>query len=270
MKVLWGLLFVNNQNTAKSIDSYLNQLQKINSHLPFNHIDIIIDQSGLEESLVPLLSKLDDNLVWASLFESFPEEGLLEQAPLLVRIQWNEQIHRLLLNEILEYLYGKPRTLFIYSELHFDELFKRLQSQLEITWGKQNCLLRFYDPRIFPELMSHILTLEQRQAFNEIAYMWGWLNRDQKISWLPGLFKPNAAISQSSMIELDDRQFDMLDGISDVTRLMSMKKFHRPELTQEQNFSVLYQLTLQFIDSDYLGDLNSYILQQQSTTSFIE
>ncbi len=64
--------------------------------------------------------------------------------------------------------------------------------------------------------------------------------------------------------------FNMLDGISDVTRLMSMKKFHRPELTQEQNFSVLYQLTLQFIDSDYLGDLNSYILQLQSTTSFIE
>ncbi len=257
---------MNNPNNTLSIDiktQWIQQLKIVTEHNKLEYIDIIVDQAGLKESIIPALNKFEDQISWFSLFTDFPEGGRIEQSPILIRIEWKIASHVIWLEKLLDHLYQEPRLLILSSPLPFSMLADFLNTLSEAEWGLQSCLFRFYDPRIFPELMVKILTKEQRHYFSDLAFVWGWLDRDQEMNWMLGSYHPDIEGKNIPALQLTDSQISQLGCISDATRLMVFEDFYDPTLSIEQNFSALYSLALQASENNYFGDFANYVRQQR-------
>lgn len=260
--MLWESPFVNNTLKAPSKEittQWINQLKLISEKTHLDYIDIIIDQAGIENPIVPALIKMDNDIRWFSLFTNMPEEGFLEQAPLLIRIEWNKSTHLILLEELFELLYSEPRLLITSSPLSFNMLSTFLLSLAEVEWEFKSCLLRFYDTRVFPTLIKDILTPEQQKRFTDITFIWGWLDRDNDMSWLLGSYHPEIEDKSFSIIQFNDEQINKIGCISDAEELRSYSEFNNTSITQEENFNHLYHLAIQANNSDYLGTVEEYI-----------
>lgn len=267
--MLWESLSVNNtlQSPSKEItDQWIKQLKLISEKTHLDYLDIVIDQAGLENPIVPALIKMDNDIRWFSLFTNMPEEGFLEQAPLLIRIEWQKNTHVILLEELFELFYSEPRLLITSSPLPFNMLSNFLLSLSEIEWGLKSALLRFYDTRVFPTLLKNILTPEQKKMFTDITFIWGWLDKDNEMSWALGTYHPEIEEQSFSKMEFNDDQINKIGCISDAIELMSYSEFNNPALTQEDNFNYLYQLAVQANDSDFLGTVEEYIRNYHSNS----
>ncbi len=256
-----------NASTIELTSLWFDKLKSISSDAKLNHIDIILDQAGFEQSIIPALIKIDEALNWFSLLTGMPEEGYIEQGPLLIRFEWNKPSHVILLKELLEHYYYSHRILAASSRLPFEKLSSSLLALSEIEWGNQSGLLRFYDTRIFPELIKSVLTKEQSTYFSNLVYIWGWIDRDGEMSWLQGNYHPDVEKQTSPTIKFSDKQFSYIGCISDIAELMKLENFIDNNLNQEENFSALYSLSLQAHESDYLGDIENYILQHRTIFS---
>ncbi|MDC9769044.1 DUF4123 domain-containing protein [Proteus mirabilis] len=238
---------------------WIKQLKLITEKTHLDYIDIIVDQSGLEPPIVPALIKMDNEIRWFSLFTNMPEEGFLEQAPLLIRIEWNKSTHLILLEELFELLYSEPRLLITSTPLPFNMLSTFLLSLSEVEWGFKSCLLRFYDTRVFPTLIKNILTTEQQKRFTDITFIWGWLDRDNEMSWLLGSYQPDIEEQSFPIMQFNDEQINKIGCISDAEELMAYTEFADLSITKEKNFTQLYQWAIQADNSDFIGTLEEYI-----------
>lgn len=252
--------------TCDTALQWIEQLKQVSEETRLSYMDIIVDQAGLRESIIPALMKPEHNIQWFSLFTGTPEEGLLEYAPILFRIEWENIMHLTLMEEIFELLHGMPRILTLFSPLSFSQITKNLSVLSEAEWGNVSCLLRFYDSRIFPELIKDILTPEQRGDFTDLAYVWGYLNRDSEARWVIGSFTPETEDKVFSVVLLDDNKIGRLGSISDAEELMDYQEFYDRGLSREENFSVLYRYALQALNSNYLGELSDYIRKNDLLT----
>ena len=70
--------------------------------------------------------------------------------------------------------------MLLISPMPFDVLAKSLQGLSQLEWGGQSGLLRFYDPRVMPEVLASVLSPEQKEQFLRVTLFWSWLNRDQQ------------------------------------------------------------------------------------------
>lgn len=259
------MINLSTSSSSKQIVQCMAQLQAISTQAHLDYIDIIVDQAGLEQPLIPALIKREKTLHWFSFFTDKPEEELLEQAPIMIRFRWAEPTHLILLEEILTLIYASPRAIMLFSPLPFDVLSKVLQALSDVQWGEQSCLFRFYDPRIFPELMNTILTKKQCQQFHRLVYSWGWIDRDKQLRWLLGEYVINNLDEIDLTIVLSDKQFSLVGYISDVEELMEKQEFINPELNLEQNFIALYDLARQCEESQFIGHLSTFITENRTS-----
>ncbi|OAT23514.1 DUF4123 domain-containing protein [Proteus myxofaciens] len=248
-------------------EQWINQLKLITEKTHLDYIDIIIDQAGLNESIVPALSKMENEIRWFSLFTNMPEEGFLDQAPLLIRIEWDKKTHLILLEELFELLYSQPRLLITSSPLPFNMLSTFLLSMSEIEWGFKSGLLRFYDTRVFPILLKDILTSEQQKHFTDITFIWGWLDQDKEMSWLLGNYNPAIEDNSLPIMKFNDEQISKIGCISDSIELLSYSEFFNPKLNKEQNLARIYNLALKSMGSEFVGPLEKYIRKYHPNVS---
>ena len=142
------------------------------------HIDLLLDQTGWGHSAIAALQQLSPAAPWYSLFTGTPEETLLHHAPILMRLDLQHWQHKAWLEELVEVCVNESRLLLLVSPLPFETLSQHLRALSQVQWGGQGALLRFYDPRILPELLGGILTSEQCLPFQKLASYWSWLDRD--------------------------------------------------------------------------------------------
>ncbi|MNR19816.1 hypothetical protein D3C85_1366280 [compost metagenome] len=153
------------------------------------------------------------------------------------------------------------------SPLPFEVLSGALQALSQMTWGGQTGLLRYYDSRIFPLLMSSILTDAQRAEFLQVATYWGWLDRDKQPQWLPGTGQPHQGdIDVRPLRELDDQQFDRLGCISEAQQLLHGKNFEFLDESPERRFALLYSLALQASEENHFGELADYVKRKSGAS----
>ncbi|EJD6367871.1 DUF4123 domain-containing protein [Providencia huaxiensis] len=250
-----------NRVSNELVGAWLEKLRAISAQAQNTHIDIIIDQAGLSQSFIPALKMLGDDIKWLSLFTGMPEEVFIEDSPLLIRFKWDNGMHVIYLTEILAHYYHSSRILVAVSLLPFDSLAKFLQALVEIKWENRTGILRFYDPRIFPELIKHILNENEARYFSQLAYMWNWIDKDGEMRWLEGTFFIDVEKQTPPTLTLDINQLTKIGCISDAVRLMFLSDFENPHLTREENFDLLYTLTLQAYESDFIGNTDDYVLQ---------
>ena len=79
---------------------------------------------------------------------------MLDQAPLLMRLDLTHWRHKAWLEELLTHGAADARVLVVISPLAFETLSHALRALSQIRWGCKAGLLRYYDPRSFPLLMS--------------------------------------------------------------------------------------------------------------------
>ncbi|WBA59016.1 MULTISPECIES: DUF4123 domain-containing protein [unclassified Providencia] len=250
-----------NNESQELANSWLEKLHSMSVQAQNSYIDIIIDQAGMQSPLIPALRTLDTDINWFSLFTGLPEEAFIDDSPLLIRFKWDNDLHVILLTEILAHHYHSSRILVVISLLPFDTLARFLQALIEFNWENRTGILRFYDPRIFPELIKRVLNVQEGRYFSQLAYMWSWIDKDGEMSWLQGDFSTDIEKLTPPTLTIDSKQLTKIGCISDAIKLMSLTNFENPHLTREENFELLYSLSLQAYESDFIGNTNDYILQ---------
>lgn len=241
------------------------QIEQVCAHIGTHQVDLLLDQAGWGHHAVPALEVLKPKVPWFSLFTGTPEQNLLDQAPLLMRLDLTQWRHKAWLEQLVEHA-TNGRLMVMISSLPFDVLSKALQGFSQLAWGGQTGLLRYYDSRIFPLLMSSILTGQQRAEFMQVASYWGWLDRDNQPQWLQGTGLTQSNIQISSFVELNDQQFDQIGCISDAQQLLNNKSFDFLGESQEQRFALFYSLAVQASQENYFGELVNYVKQNLSGT----
>ncbi|HCS4222011.1 TPA: DUF4123 domain-containing protein [Klebsiella aerogenes] len=242
--------------TPKKHMLWMQQGESLCSATGQDYIDILIDQAGTNQPLQNALRQLSPDLRWFELFEGTPEGGMLEYSPVVMRLCFALTSHRMWLEQLLEYFSGTPRLTLLISPLAFDLLCRHLQALSQVQWEEQTGLLRYYDNRVFPSLLTHVLNAEQQAAFTDIALFWGWRDRDGEIVWKTGTFSPARELANNPQLgRVGDDQIDLMGCISDAEALLARRLSSQGG--KEEHFSYCLSVALKASQQGYLGDLAS-------------
>ncbi|MBI6655637.1 DUF4123 domain-containing protein [Pseudomonas carnis] len=220
------------------LQGWLDLLEVSCAEAGITYLDIIIDQAGGEIPLIPSVLSVEPALQWHSLFTGLPEEAAVDLAPLLLRVDMAHPLQRQWLIGVMQDINVRSQVLVMASVWPFYALADHLRKCMEARNGGCMGVFRFYDPRLFSLLFSHVLLPEQQQLLLHPVIFWSWLDRDGVPRHLPGragapeLFDP---------IELSDSQIDTLCCASDATlALSSLNSVFPEDWKAEQRFQVCY------------------------------
>ncbi len=202
--------------TPESIAAWLDELYQCCAAQPATSLYLIIDQALDAAPLAPGISSF---VSCHSLFTGLPEEDAVHLAPLLIQVDRNSPLVRLWLSSLMAE--RDPRTCMValVSKWNLQALGAYLSRCLEASNGGQTGILRFYDPRLFPLLFSHVLTPAQQQPLLSPAVSWNWLDRDGLRQQMEGLDEPPMYSDELVPPELTDTQMETLACASDAAVL---------------------------------------------------
>ncbi|MNQ61664.1 hypothetical protein D3C85_759850 [compost metagenome] len=172
--------------TTRHSSAWLDLLESSCARVSITCLDIIVDQAGSKSPLLPSILSVEPPLPWFSLFSGLPEAGAEELAPLLLRVDLTQPLQRHWLLGLMHDLDASSQLLILASRWPFQDLAHYLGRCLEARNGGYLGLLRYYDPRVFPLLFSHVLHPEQQQQLLRPAVFWSWLDRDGMFQRLSG------------------------------------------------------------------------------------
>lgn len=148
----------------------------------------LIDHAGLPGLAAKLAESASE---WTSLFDS-EDPDILSVAPLIFRIGTGQdgfQQRRLVRWLVQQGTYSSS-ILLMASPLSIEALAGRLRARLDaVVPETMEILLRFYDPRVFEQLMV-VLSPEQKQAFLSVAEHWWFVDRRGHLKAIPAAFCP--------------------------------------------------------------------------------
>lgn len=208
-------------------------------------VDIILDQAGNDSPLLPSVLSVEPALPWYSLFTGLPEAGAEELAPLLVRVDLAQPLQRQWLIGLVQALTGRSQLLVLASLWPFQALAEHLGRCLEVRNGGYLGLLRYYDPRLFPLLFSHVLESEQQQPLLSPAVFWSWLDRDGRPNCLLGRAGMPESTEAFTPVELSDSQLEIFSCASDAAvAMVSLADDLPSQWSAEQQFQACYAAML--------------------------
>ncbi|MFG0683460.1 DUF4123 domain-containing protein [Pseudomonas sp. WSY_20] len=227
--------------STQSATTWLNLLLCACEEAQTPYLHVIIDQAGCESPMRPSVLSVDPPLDCYSLFTGLPEEVAEDLAPLLVRVDLTQPLQRQWLLGLLNATNGLPVVLTLASTWPFSILAEHLGRCIEALNGGCLGLLRYYDPRLFPLLFSHVLTPEQQQPWLQPALFWSWLDRDGIPQHLLGAAQSPEIDEQFTPLELSDSQVDVLCCAGDATiAMVSLAAQFPSDWGAEQRFRTCY------------------------------
>lgn len=202
-----------------NIAVWLDRVQYTCQQYGQNSMDIIIDQCGLGFSVIPALAGFSPAIQWCSLYKGLPEDIYQEDAPLLVRIELeDEQQVRWMYDLAREVQFTAP-LLVIGSFWTLPSLSEWLGQCTDASHEGRAGIFRFWDTRIFPYLFSDILAEKDKNQLHQPALFWSWMDRDNQ----PALLMGNGAFVDnevSQKITFSDAQFEALMCLCDTKRFL--------------------------------------------------
>jgi len=248
--------------SASVAEQWLEQAEFISLNARLDYIDIIINLAGTDRSGKNMFSHMIPEIRYASLFEGMPEEGMQDEGAFVARFCWSEWQHKVFLADLVRDWGGESRLMLVISPLVFEEIKSQLLALSQFEWGNQSGIFRFYDSRIFPELFSHVLSEEQQNLFNRIAFYWGWLDRDGCQTWKQGNMGPHSlVIPEPAKLTLTDGQIETIGCISDAEVLARI--LYREEISREPIFRNCFEAALAASREGFWGELGEYVRQYE-------
>ncbi|WP_157406459.1 MULTISPECIES: DUF4123 domain-containing protein [unclassified Janthinobacterium] len=187
---------------------------------------MLVDYAGIP-GLVKKLTQA--NLEWTSLFERSKEESALSVAPVLFQITMDERgiQHRILIDWVCEHGTYSSSMIFLVSPLPMPELARRLMTRLDAVLSEDiEVLLRFFDPRIFEQLMV-VLSIKEKQEFLCIAHECWFPDRRGNLQKVRALF--SEVDIYSSPMTLNSAQEDALLDASEQDQVAALLLSGIPE-----------------------------------------
>lgn len=224
-----------------NITGWINWLQQTCADIETNHLDFIIDQCGIDFSVIPALREFSSRLQWQSLYQGLPEDALPEEAPVLVRMTLSDPQQMQWLSELVLKTQDTAPLMAICSPWAFSALAEWLTDCVDATHEGREGLFRYFDARIFPFLFSDILTPEQQVQLQRPALFWSWLDHDGNPVLLMGNGAQPAKEEKCSKIAFSDNQFERLMCICDVKLLLRHRDVPAEWFASlEERFSACY------------------------------
>ena len=224
-----------------NITIWLDKVQQICRQTEQPYIDIIIDQCGMDFSVIPALSGFSPEIKWHSLYEGLPEDIHREDAPLLVRIELDDEQQVRWLYDLAREVSATAPLLIVSSRWPFSLLANWLGQCTDARHEGRAGIFRFWDTRIFPYLFTDVLDDDQKHILSRPALFWSWLDRDGKPALLNGDgARPEDGVA-SSPISFNDSQFESQMCLCDTTQLLSYRFL--PEnlfLSKEAEFAACF------------------------------
>ncbi|GLK89281.1 DUF4123 domain-containing protein [Pseudomonas turukhanskensis] len=203
--------------TSAPLFSWLDMLQSDCTHTPGLRLNFIVDQCGSGLQLLPGIVSVFSPEVVHSLFTDLPEAHLIDLAPLLIQVDFNEPLQRQWFAHLLKVINPSVHVLALHSLWPFADLADYLGRCLNASNGGVSHLFRFYDPRLFPLLVGHVLDAAQRQQLLRPVLSWNWLDRDGVSQRLTGHAESPELAQSVSPFELTDAQMETLGCVCDAT-----------------------------------------------------
>lgn len=183
------------------------------------YLDIIVDQAGLDFSVIPALRAL--SVEWQSLYHGLPEAFIVDDAPLIARITLDDIQQMQWLQDISQQVVVQTPLLLLCSHWPFSALANWLTQCIDILQEGRGGILRFYDTRIFPVLFTHVLCEEQQKTLLRPVLFWAWQDMDGNTRGIKGSGTPQTRDEKPNKIDLSDRQLEHLMCVCDVMTLLS-------------------------------------------------
>ena len=191
-----------------------NSLQQHAEASDLEHLDILIDATGLDYPLLQRLDELEPQPLQALLFEGTPEHHLAEQGPVLIRLLWAQPQQVSWFGEFLMHARGQSRVLALLSRWPFEPLTEHLRYCTQAQWdrGTTNGILRYYDTRLFKHI-SGLFVGDDRRDFHAPVISWHWIDRDQRTQIIGGSQRElYEYTTPNSLLMLDERQMDSINA----------------------------------------------------------
>ena len=167
---------------------WLASLRQRASSARLEHLDVLINATGLDYPLLESLAALPQSPQQALLLAGTPEQALAAQGPVLLRLHWANAAQQAWLGTFATRMHREHRLLAMLGAWPFEPLAEHLRHCTQAQWnrGESGGLLRFYDPRLFLAV-SDLLSPAQSDWFHAAVGTWHWIDRDGKAEVLPGL-----------------------------------------------------------------------------------
>lgn len=231
--------------SAVPAEAWLAMLESSCEKLGSHCLDIIIDQSGSARPWLPSVQSVEPPLPWYSLFTGLPEAGALHLAPMLVRVDLRQPLQRHWLTGLMEELADRSQLLLLVSQWRFEALAEHLMRCVEVQQNGVVSLLRYYNPRIFPVLFSHVLDPAQKSNWLHPVLFWSWLDRDGVPQHLAGTAGVPDASNKFERLLLSPPQVAALCCIQDAAELMqALSDMHPETWGAERRFQYCYTVAL--------------------------
>lgn len=241
--------------SAQTQDRWLALMESGAGHMDVHCLHLLIDQAGCDQPVLAGIRALEPVLPCHVLFEGMPESGIADMGPLLVKVDLSQPLHRHWLEGLIQRYGADSRLLVVVSKWPFDRLGEHLGQCLEATYNGCGGVLRYYDPRVFAQLFSHVLQPAQQDRFLRPALFWSWLDRDCAPQRLLGLGAVPEGSADVRPLDLDASQLARLGCTPDATRAMSRLNGLLPaQWTTEQRFQACYAALIDASDAGLLAE----------------
>lgn len=159
-------------------DAWLSLLTREARHSGFEHLDVLIDATGLDYPLHQQLGLLIAPPRHVRLFDHTPEHALKE-GPVLLRVELDNSGLQGWLSNLLAYVHGDHRVLVLLSQWPLERLGAHLRHFTQVSWNNntRHGVLRYYDPRQF-EAVCNGFDRAQCEHFHAAMDRWFWVDRE--------------------------------------------------------------------------------------------
>ncbi|CAM6950200.1 MULTISPECIES: DUF4123 domain-containing protein [Enterobacter] len=204
-------------------ENVLESARRLCQQIGHTYIDVIVDQCSVDYSIIPALSGFSPEIKWQSLYKGLPEEIYPEDAPLLVRVMFDDLQQWNWLQALAKEMSSTAPLLIICSPWTLSGLGKWLTEIVNARQEGREGVFRFWDTRIFSYLFTDILSAEQQAQLKRPVIGWGWQDRDGQSVWLTGSGKIPKRDERAEQVDFSDKQYEKLMCLCDAKRFIDQK-----------------------------------------------
>lgn len=192
---------------------------------PEHRLFVLVDLCDLNAPLLTTVQQWEPSVPFWLLFEKTPEESIREEGPLLLQLDVHEPSQLTLLEKMCDCAFGDHRLLAFTSAENGEVLVPHLRQALQVRWGEEEGLLRYYTPDVF-EAVNQVLTPLQRQWFHQYAQRWFWMSDGGEWHEYDGLAGDTEKLTLEEGLVFTQQQHDDLLLWADVSVFMQRNGGH--------------------------------------------
>lgn len=204
-------------------DAWLEGAKRLCQQIGQNYIDVIVDQCSVDYSVIPALSGFSPQIKWQSLYKDLPEDIYPEDAPLLMRIMFNDLQQWNWLQALAKEMSSTAPLLILCSLWPLSRLGEWLTQITNARQEGREGIFRFWDSRIFSYFFTDILNTEQQEQLKYPALFWGWQDLDGQSALLAGRGSIPKRDEAAQQLDFSDSQYEKFMCLCDAKRFVAQQ-----------------------------------------------